>query len=56
MGEVINMPESTSNQFHDEIARYQKQLMNLYEIGKRKNPDYEQEAVVAIDNIPNQSS
>ena len=50
------MPESTSNQLHDEIARYQKQLMDFYEIGKRKNPDYEQEAVVAINSIPNQSS
>lgn len=50
------MTESTPNQFAQEVARYQKQMMDYYQIGKQKNPDYDREDAVAANNIPNQSS
>lgn len=49
------MPEAMSNQLSAEIARYQKQMMDYYEIGRQKNPDYDQDTAAA-NGIPNQTS
>ncbi len=45
---MIAMTEPSRNSFDEEIARYQKQMMDYYEIGKKKNPDYDTVAAGAI--------